>query len=138
MKQHLEDDDLILHFYGETGAAAEPHLSDCADCRARYQALQRVLNVVDAPPEPYRGPEYESQVWNRLAPKLGQKRRCLMVESAAVGSGVRCGRFAGDRVLRRPCTRPSLPAGRADTCREFAKACCWSRLEIIWNGRRCS
>src|SRR6476469_9704059 len=75
MKQHLEDDDLILHFYGETGAAAQPHLSDCAACRARYQALQRVLNVVDAPPEPYRGPEYESQVWNRLAPKLGQKRR---------------------------------------------------------------
>ena len=26
MKQHLEDDDLILHFYGETGSAAEPHL----------------------------------------------------------------------------------------------------------------
>jgi hypothetical protein len=75
MKQHLEDDDLILHFYGETGATAQPHLSDCAACRARYQALQRVLNVVDAPTEPYRGPEYESQVWNRLAPKLGQKRR---------------------------------------------------------------
>ena len=39
MKQHLEEDDLILHFYGETGSAAEPHLSDCAECRRRYQAL---------------------------------------------------------------------------------------------------
>jgi hypothetical protein len=75
MKQHLEDDDLILHFYGETGTAAEPHLSDCVDCRARYQALQRVLNVVEAPPAPYRGPEYENDVWHRLAPKLGHKRR---------------------------------------------------------------
>ena len=75
MKQHLEDDDLILHFYGETGAAAEPHLFDCVDCRARYQALQRVLNVAEAPPAPYRGPEYESEVWHRLAPKLGQKGR---------------------------------------------------------------
>jgi hypothetical protein len=75
MKQHLEDDDLILHFYGETGAAAEPHLSDCVDCRARYQALQRVLNIVEAPPVPYRSPEYEGEVWDRLAPKLGQKRR---------------------------------------------------------------
>jgi hypothetical protein len=75
MKQHLEDDDLILHFYGETGTAAEPHLSDCVDCRARYQALQRVLNVVEAPPVPYRGPGFESEVWDRLAPGLGQKRR---------------------------------------------------------------
>ena len=39
MKQHLEEEDLILHFYGETGSAAEPHLSDCAECRGRYQAL---------------------------------------------------------------------------------------------------
>ena len=75
MKQHLEDDDLILHFYGETGTAAEPHLSDCVDCRARYQALQRVLNLAEAPAAPYRGPEYESEVWHRLAPKLGHKRR---------------------------------------------------------------
>jgi hypothetical protein len=75
MKQHLEDDDLILHFYGETGTAAEPHLSDCADCRARYQALQRVMNVVEAPPVPYRSSEYESEIWHELAPKLGHKRR---------------------------------------------------------------
>lgn len=75
MKQHLEDDDLILHFYGETGTAAEPHLSDCVDCRARYQALQRVLNLAEAPAAPYRGPEYESEVWHRLAPKLGHRLR---------------------------------------------------------------
>ena len=61
MKQHLEDDDLILHFYGETGAAAEPHLSDCVDCRARYQALQRVLNVAEAPPVPYRSPSMRAK-----------------------------------------------------------------------------
>ena len=47
MKQHLEEEDLILHFYGETGTAAEPHLSDCAACRGRYQSLERVLNSVD-------------------------------------------------------------------------------------------
>jgi hypothetical protein len=75
MKQHLEDDDLILHFYGETGTAAEPHLSDCVDCRARYQALQRVLNVVEPPPVPYRSPDYEGEVWDTLAPRLGHNRR---------------------------------------------------------------
>ena len=73
MKQHLDEDDLILHFYGETGSAAEPHLADCVDCRNQYQALQRVLNSVEADTLPYRGSEYEEEVWHRLAPKLGQR-----------------------------------------------------------------
>jgi hypothetical protein len=73
MKQHLEEEDLILHFYGETGTAAEPHLADCADCRAQYQALQRVLNSVDTDPVPHRGEDYPEQVWDRLAPKLSRR-----------------------------------------------------------------
>src|SRR3954453_10730680 len=75
MKQHLEDSDLILHFYGETATAAEPHLSDCRECRTRYQLLQRVLNSVEMIEVPPRGPEYEDRLWNRLAPKLGQGSR---------------------------------------------------------------
>src|SRR5687767_8076982 len=74
MKQHLEEDDLILHFYGETGSAAEPHLASCSDCRAQYQALQRVLNSVEAEPVPHRGMEYTEELWNKLAPKLGRRR----------------------------------------------------------------
>lgn len=75
MKQHLEEEDLILHFYGETGSPAEPHLSDCAECRGRYQALVRVLNSVDLEDVPHRPSEYEDQVWNRLEPKLGGRNR---------------------------------------------------------------
>ena len=75
MKQHLEEEDLILHFYGEAGTAAEPHLSDCAVCRDRYQSLQRVLNSVESAPVPHRDSEYEEAIWNRLALKLGQRRR---------------------------------------------------------------
>jgi hypothetical protein len=78
MKQHLEEDDLILHFYGETGSAAEPHLADCVDCRTRYQALQRVLNTVEPDTLPYRGSTYEEDIWNRLAPKLGKRNRWSM------------------------------------------------------------
>jgi hypothetical protein len=73
MKHHLEEDDLILHFYGEAGTAMEPHLATCPECRERYQALQRVLNSVDLGPVPYRAAEYEQDVWNRLAPKLGHR-----------------------------------------------------------------
>ena len=45
--QHLTDDDLILHYYGETVAAdqrnATGHLRECAFCRSEYARLQRVL-----------------------------------------------------------------------------------------------
>ena len=73
MKQHLEEEDLILHFYGETGSTAEPHLAACPDCRAQFQALQRVLNAVDVAPAPHRGNEYTDELWNKLAPKLSQR-----------------------------------------------------------------
>ena len=71
MKQHLEDDDLILHLYGETSA---PHLADCPDCRERYQSLQRVMNSVSDVPVPYRGADYESAVWARLEPQIEKRR----------------------------------------------------------------
>jgi hypothetical protein len=74
MKQHLEEDDLILHFYGETGTAAEPHLASCAECRAQYQSLQRVLNSVEFGSMPHRGEGYSDEIWNRLAPKLSPRR----------------------------------------------------------------
>ena len=75
MKQHLEDDDLILHFYGETGTAAEPHLSDCVRLPRPLSGFAASAEFVEPAPVPYRSPEYEDQVWNRLAPKLGRKRR---------------------------------------------------------------
>jgi hypothetical protein len=74
MKQHLEDGDLILHFYGETGADPTPHLADCADCRARFQSLQRVLNSVPDLPPPQKGADYAASVWERLAPEIGSRR----------------------------------------------------------------
>ena len=47
--QHLTDDDLILHYYGETVATdqrnATGHLQECASCRSEYARLQRVLGV---------------------------------------------------------------------------------------------
>jgi len=67
---HLDDHDLILHYYGETGepAAVERHLDGCSSCRAAYAALERVLNAVDAMPVPERGAAYEEETWRRLQP----------------------------------------------------------------------
>jgi hypothetical protein len=69
---HLTEEQLVLHYYGEEGdaLAMEAHLEECIDCRARYSAYQRVLNVVDSLPVPEVSPEYEAELWRELAPKL--------------------------------------------------------------------
>jgi anti-sigma factor RsiW len=78
--QHLTDDDLILHYYGETAPAEEQranaHLEACGPCRGEYARLQHVLGVIDEravavePP-----PSFERTVWARLEPDLRPARR---------------------------------------------------------------
>ena len=56
MTNHLTEEQLVLHYYGEEGdtLAAEQHLEGCEECRHVYVSLQRVLNVVDSLPIPER------------------------------------------------------------------------------------
>ena len=57
---HLNEEQLILLYYGEEGdaLAVGRHLEECGDCRSLYGSLQRVLNVVDGLPVPDRGADY--------------------------------------------------------------------------------
>lgn len=81
--QHLTDDELILHYYGETLPAHEQraaaHLEACGPCRGEYVRLQHVLGVIDEsavavePP-----PSFERTVWARLEPNLRPARRSWM------------------------------------------------------------
>lgn len=80
---HLSEEQLILHYYGEEGdsetrgdaLAAEQHLDECLQCRSIYSSLQRVLNVVDSLPVPDPGPEYGAKVWQRIEQRLPRRRR---------------------------------------------------------------
>src|SRR5438874_1514164 len=79
---HLSEEQLILHYYGEEGdsLAAEGHLEECEGCRRLYGGVQRVLNVVDSLPVPERSAEYGAQVWQRIEPRLRRlpaRRRAL-------------------------------------------------------------
>ena len=70
---HLNDDDLILHYYGEARPAEhgiESHLESCAECRASWHQLRRVMEAIDTAPVPEPGPSFERTVWARLAPEL--------------------------------------------------------------------
>jgi hypothetical protein len=78
--QHLTQDELILHYYGESGPGEEQHtaahLEACAPCRGEYVRLQQVLGVIDentAAVEP--PPSFERTVWARLEPNLRPARR---------------------------------------------------------------
>jgi hypothetical protein len=69
---HYSDDELILHFYGESSnpASIHAHLALCRDCCAEYEAIARTLTMVAAPATPGRGDLYGLEVWQRIRPLL--------------------------------------------------------------------
>lgn len=71
---HLNDDDLVLHYYGEmTGedeTRAGAHLAACAQCQTNYTRLQRVMAFVDSAPAIEAAPGFERIAWARLEPAL--------------------------------------------------------------------
>jgi len=116
---HLSEEELILHYYGEEDGdslAAERHLEGCESCRALYASLQRVLNVVDALPVPRRGPEYGVEVWSRIQPQIPARRRWYILPApwrwAAVATacaGLMVAAFLAGRTY--PTGRPAGPGG---------------------------
>jgi len=120
---HLTEEQLILHYYGESddnaGAvdtlATEQHLEECRECRGVYNSLQRVLNVVDGLPVPEQSAEYGAQVWQRIEHKLGARRRFWKTFPAAPSSATELRAF---RSARRLCGRStSWPAQGTGTAR---------------------
>lgn len=79
---HLSEEDLILHYYGEAPEtdSARQHLTSCARCRGELERLKGVLALVEAnglnPAEPP-GPAFEREVWARLEPALPRRRSWL-------------------------------------------------------------
>src|ERR1700691_5400424 len=76
---HLTEEQLILHYYGEEGDAlsSEKHLEECSGCRELYGSLQRVLNVVDLLAGSVRGPECGAEIWSRIEHRVPARRRWL-------------------------------------------------------------
>ena len=76
--EHLNEDDLVLHYYGELDPPAtrgvEQHLATCADCRQHYTGLQRVMAAVDTVTEPALPESFERVVWARLERELPARR----------------------------------------------------------------
>jgi len=73
--KHLNEEDLILHYYGEGAAGAGEHLAACDACRASFESLERVLRAMDTLDAPVPLEGYESRVWNRLARELSSPQK---------------------------------------------------------------
>ncbi len=75
---HLTEDDLVLHYYGEMDAAAEAaataHLGTCTACQGTYARLQRVMAAIDSAPAVEPGGGFERVMWARLEPSLPSRR----------------------------------------------------------------
>jgi hypothetical protein len=84
---HIQDDELVAHYYGELSDAAEAnaaaHLEECEVCRANLARLKRVMAAIDTVtmPEPPAG--FEEQAWKRLQPSLGDVRSSVRGDKRA-------------------------------------------------------
>jgi hypothetical protein len=132
--QHLTEDELILHYYGEAAPAEEQraaaHLDACAPCRGEYVRLQHVLGVIDenaVAVEP--APSFERTVWARLEPNLRPPQRSWvgwLLTPAPLGLAAAvvvlvAGAFFAGRALS-PAPAPSAPATAAGTAAGTAAA----------------
>lgn len=112
MTEHLSEEQLVLHYYGEAvEPQVESHLAACEQCREGFCSLQRLLNVVDSFPVPERSAEYGSAVWQRIAPQVPLRASSRWqwlwtprqwAASAALAAMLVAAFFAGRWTERRP------------------------------------
>ena len=120
---HLSEEQLILHYYGEAGEslAVELHLEACGECRGLYTSLQRVLNAMDGLPVPERPADYGAQMWQRIAPRLPAARQAWwfwpgqwrFAAAAAVCAGLMVAAFFAGRTYTN--LRPAQTLASADS-----------------------
>lgn len=72
---HLREEQIVLHYYGDAEEAAEVerHLAACPECRAEFARLQSMLKQIEPleVPEPVAG--FEEKIWLNLRDRLPEK-----------------------------------------------------------------
>jgi hypothetical protein len=73
---HMSEEELIAYRDGEVRGREgfATHLKDCADCRREMDRIDAVFAALDAMPIPDPGEDYGSRVWQKIAPRLEEKR----------------------------------------------------------------
>ena len=78
--KHVEEERLILHYYGEADGKEEiaGHLDRCELCRREFDSLRRLLDTMSELPAPERGEAYGREVWRRIQPDLVRPKATLI------------------------------------------------------------
>lgn len=115
---HVTEDDLVLHYYGESERPAllDAHLDVCAACRARWDELGWALSAVteEAVTEgraPAFGARALEEAWQRLAPRLASERKRARVRRLMVPFAVAASLVLAFVVGRRWPAAPEAPPG---------------------------
>jgi anti-sigma factor RsiW len=78
MNEHLTEDELILHSYGEVDRAdrsrVDTHLASCPYCQLEKEKLARVMSMIDTAPLVEAPLGFERTAWARLEPALDANR----------------------------------------------------------------
>jgi len=74
---HVNDEDLLLDYYGESTAAdraeREAHLASCEACRAVDRELRAVLALIDTSPAVDAPPGFGREMWARVEPEISAR-----------------------------------------------------------------
>jgi hypothetical protein len=70
---HLNEDDLVLHYYREDGGAAAGHLAECPECAAAFAALKADLDAITPADAPERADGFEQAMWSRVEARLPKR-----------------------------------------------------------------
>ena len=74
--KHSTEEELIAYRYGAARerTAVAAHLKECAECREELARIEAVFRAMDAVPVPDPGEDYGERVWQRIAPRLGERK----------------------------------------------------------------
>ena len=118
---HPNEDDLILHFYGEgqpeTEQRIDDHVRSCLVCRAAWHELRSTLELVDAARLPDAPAGFETVMWARVEQALMRPAAAprshwsfmQLVPIGAIAALVVAAVTLGVLSLRQPGTEPVSP-----------------------------
>jgi hypothetical protein len=76
---HLSEEQIVLHYYGDAEEAAEVerHLAACPECRAEFGRVQSTLKQIEPLEVPELPASFEEKAWLNLRDRLPEKRGFL-------------------------------------------------------------
>jgi hypothetical protein len=126
MNDHVTEDELILHFYGETAGDApriDSHLAGCGECQENWTSLRHTMQMVDSAEFADAPAGFERVMWARLQPHVAEFTPQRSAKSSwwsprvwapiAGLAAVITVAFLGGRLWNRT-AQPAIPAATSD------------------------